>query len=69
MIHEDCLSCAVPEDEVVARSGPCFAMWSRERPEGSAMVLPVDHRGAPWALTPEEWMARSTQVLNARRAP
>lgn len=55
--NADCLFCSVPDHEVVARSGPCFAIWSRERPEGSAMVLPVEHRANPFDLTQEEWSA------------
>lgn len=62
MIQEECPFCSPPEDEVVARNGPCFVMWTRDRPEGSAMVLPVEHRAAPWELTQEEWMATQTLV-------
>lgn len=53
----DCAFCVVSDQEVVERLGPCFAMWTGEQPEGSAMVLPVEHRGAPWDLTAEEWLA------------
>ncbi|MGI8646345.1 MAG: HIT family protein [Nocardioides sp.] len=58
---EDCAFCDVPEDEVIAREGPCFAIWTGEAPAGSAMVLPRVHRRTPWELTDDEWAA--TRVL------
>ena len=60
----DCPFCTIPDVEVIARLGPCYAIWTGEQPEGSAMVLPVEHRESPWDLTPEEWVA--TQSLLRR---
>lgn len=39
----------------------CFAMWTRELPKGSAMILPIAHRKTPFDLTDAEW--RSTKAL------
>lgn len=60
MPNDDCPFCSMPDDEVVAQEGPCFAIWTGEQPEGSAMVLPVEHRLAPWDLTDTEWAATQT---------
>jgi len=57
MSDDACGFCSVPEDSVIERHGPCIAMWTNEPPEGSLMVLPVEHRPAPWDLTSEEWTA------------
>lgn len=59
-----CPFCSIPEHEVVARDGPCLAIWTGEPPLGSLMVLPVEHRQAPWDLNEVEWAA--TQVLLRR---
>jgi histidine triad (HIT) family protein len=61
MTLADCEFCHVPDAEVIARNGPCFAIWTHENPLGSAMVMPFAHRVAPWELNSEEWAA--TQVL------
>lgn len=58
---QDCPFCSLADAEVIARSGPCFAIWTNEPPAGSLMVIPVAHRQAPWDLTIEEWAA--TQEL------
>jgi diadenosine tetraphosphate (Ap4A) HIT family hydrolase len=52
-----CPFCSVPEHEVIVREGRCFAIWTGEQPVGSAMVLPAEHRGAPWELSDDEWVA------------
>jgi len=56
-VSTDCPFCLLAEEEVVRRDGPCFAMWTGGNPIGSAMVLPIAHRAAPWDLTSEEWSA------------
>lgn len=53
----DCPFCGLPEDRVIAELGPCVALWSKEPPSGSLMVIPKSHRKAPWDLTPPEWTA------------
>ena len=63
---EDCPFCDVLDDQVIAREGPCFALWTGEPPEGSAMVLPIAHRGTPWDLTGDEWAATWTLLSTLR---
>jgi histidine triad (HIT) family protein len=69
-LHDDrvpapnCPFCSLDPDDVVTRDGPCVAIWTNEQPVGSLMVIPVEHRTAPWELTPEEWSA--TQRLLQR---
>jgi histidine triad (HIT) family protein len=53
----DCPFCDLPQDLVIADSGPCLALWTNEPPAGSLMVIPKAHREAPWDLTPDEWAA------------
>lgn len=52
-----CPFCAPTVDEVILRDGPCYAMWTGELPEGSAMVLPVAHRSTVFDLDDGEWAA------------
>ena len=56
-----CPFCDPPPDQVIGVSGPCYAMWTGERPHGSVMVLPARHVASPFDLTAEEWA--STQEL------
>ena len=58
-----CPFCDLPEADIVAESGPCVAIWTKESPPGSLMVLPVAHRQAPWDLTRDEWSA-TQELLN-----
>jgi histidine triad (HIT) family protein len=75
VIDHDCAFCSLTDDEIVARNGPCFAIWTRDQPEGSAMVLPVQHRAAPWELTQDEWAATQNllrsmmEQVSARHSP
>ena len=55
-----CAFCALGADRVVEREGPCIVIWTEEPPEGSLIVLPREHRRAPWDLTAEEWTATQT---------
>ena len=57
MSDVECPFCDVAAGDVIARSGPCLALWTNEPPVGSLMVIPEAHRQAPWDLTPEEWTA------------
>lgn len=57
MADEPCPFCDVAELDVIAQVGPCVAIWTREPPAGSVMVIPMAHRREPWDLTPEEWAA------------
>ncbi len=57
MTDDGCAFCSIPEEQVVERRGPCVAIWTDEAPEGSAMVIPVQHRRDPWDLTADEWAA------------
>lgn len=52
-----CPFCEPSAEQVFLDDGPCFAMWTWERPEGSAMVLPHRHRETPFDLDPDEWSA------------
>jgi len=63
---DECPFCALPNDEVVDREGPCLAIWTGEPPAGSAMVLPVRHVEAPWELDDEEWAATRTLLARLR---
>lgn len=63
----DCAFCDVPDRAVIAREGPCLAIWTGEAPEGSAMVLPVRHVVAPWDLDDDEWVATRTLLARLRQ--
>ena len=52
-----CPFCEPPAEQVIVRDGPCFAMWTGEANEGSAMVLPVAHKPTPFDLNADEWTA------------
>jgi len=52
------------EPRIVLADEHCYAMWTGEPPEGSAMVLPKAHRPTMFDLTPDEWA--STRRLLAR---
>jgi histidine triad (HIT) family protein len=72
---DTCPFCDVAEPDVIARDGPCFAIWTGEPPAGSAMVLPIRHVGAPWDLDEGEWaathrlLAAMQKRLTASHAP
>ncbi len=55
-----CAFCSLDPSRVVEQHGPCVVIWTEEPPEGSLMVLPIEHRLAPWDLTAEEWTATHT---------
>ncbi|MEO5851432.1 MAG: HIT domain-containing protein [Nocardioides sp.] len=63
----DCAFCDIPDHQVIAREGPCLAIWTEEDPAGSAMVLPLRHVVAPWDLDDEEWAATRLIVDRLRR--
>src|SRR4051812_16552339 len=62
-----CPFCEPPAAQVFLRDGPCYAMWTGGRPQGSAMVLPVAHRLTPFDLLPDEWEA-SLRLMRTVRA-
>ena len=70
-----CPFCDVAAADVIARDGPCFAIWTGEPPAGSAMVLPIRHVVAPWDLDEGEWaathrlLAAMQERLTASHAP
>ena len=72
---DTCPFCDVAAADVIARDGPCFAIWTGEPPAGSAMVLPVRHVVAPWDLDEGEWaathrlLAAMQERLTASHAP
>ena len=74
-MREACPFCDVAAADVIARDGPCFAIWTGEPPAGSAMVLPVRHVVAPWELDEGEWaathrlLAAMQERLTASHAP
>jgi len=49
------------EPQLVLADRHCYAIWTRETPVGSAMVLPRAHRPTVFDLTDDEW--RSTRHL------
>jgi histidine triad (HIT) family protein len=53
----DCPFCSLAPTDVIARRGPCLALWTNEPPSGSVMVIPAAHRRTPWDLTVGEWAA------------
>jgi hypothetical protein len=54
----DCPFCLpLVEPHIVLADEHCYAMWTRETPEGSAMVLPHAHRPTVFALTQDESLA------------
>ncbi len=63
---EGCPFCSVDPADVIAREGACLAIWTGEPPEGSAMILPLAHRVAPWDLTPAEWTDTHTLLRSLR---
>ena len=74
-MRDACPFCDVAAADVIARDGPCFAIWTGEPPAGSAMVLPVRHVVAPWELDEGEWaathrlLAAMQERLTASHAP
>lgn len=62
-------------DQVLMTEGACYAMWTGEDPEGSAMVLPVEHRPTVFDLTLEEWddtrrlLRQLREVIASRYGP
>jgi histidine triad (HIT) family protein len=53
--------------EVVLSDDFCFAMWTREPPEGSAMIAPIAHRETPFDLTDAEWQSTKAILEEMRR--
>jgi diadenosine tetraphosphate (Ap4A) HIT family hydrolase len=52
----DCPFCPPQIDQqIIISDGICCAIWTREGPEGSAMVLPLAHQPTLFDLTPDEW--------------
>lgn len=55
---EDCPFCLPAiEPQIILSDAHCFAIWTRETPEGSAMVLPRAHRPTVFDLTEAEWLS------------
>ena len=54
-------------DEVVLSDGVCFTMWTRELPQGSAMILPIAHQKTPFDLTDAEWRSTMELLVEMRR--
>jgi diadenosine tetraphosphate (Ap4A) HIT family hydrolase len=46
----------------------CYAIWTQDTgiPQGSAMILPREHRGTVWDLTDQEWASTRTLLHQAR---
>lgn len=44
----------------------CYAMWTGDRPAGSAMVLPTAHRETPFELSDDEWQATRDLMVAVR---
>jgi histidine triad (HIT) family protein len=53
--------------EVVLSDDVCLAMWTRELPMGSAMILPIAHRETPFDLTDAEWQSTKGLLEEMRR--
>ena len=64
---DTCAFCAPLVHEVIRDDGLCFALWTGELPLGSAMILPREHREAPWDLTPAEWTATQGLLRDVMR--
>jgi diadenosine tetraphosphate (Ap4A) HIT family hydrolase len=71
----DCPFCLpLVEPHIVLADEHCYAMWTRETPEGSAMVLPHAHRPTVFALTQDESLAtrqllEQMKIIESRYAP
>ena len=69
-----CPFCMIDPGRVVVRGRHAFAIRAEDGPEGSAMVLPVAHRGSPFEFTPAEWretitiLAATRDLLSAEEA-
>jgi diadenosine tetraphosphate (Ap4A) HIT family hydrolase len=61
MRHNHAVECPfclpLVEPHIVIADEYCYAMWTREGPEGSAMVLPRAHRPTVFDLIEDEWLA------------
>jgi histidine triad (HIT) family protein len=65
---DDCPFCLPAiEPQIVVSDARCYAIWSRETPEGSAMVLPRAHRPTMFDLTVDEWVS-TRRLLDELRA-
>jgi diadenosine tetraphosphate (Ap4A) HIT family hydrolase len=62
-----CPFCLPAAEDVILRAGPCVALWTREQPEGSAMVLPERHATSPFDLTPAEWKATHELLITLKK--
>jgi histidine triad (HIT) family protein len=55
------------EPQIVLSDPHCYAIWTQETPEGSAMVLPRAHRATVFDLTDAEWMS-TNRLLDELRS-
>jgi histidine triad (HIT) family protein len=53
--------------EVILSDDVCFAMWTRELPKSSAMILPIAHRKTPFDLTDAEWRSTKSLLVEMQR--
>jgi diadenosine tetraphosphate (Ap4A) HIT family hydrolase len=64
---DGCAFCEPAAEEILPRSELCYAIWTKDGPDGSAMVLPRAHRQTPFELTPDEWRATHELLAELRR--
>lgn len=53
--------------QVIRGDEHCFAIWTREPPVGSIMVLPRAHRETVFDLTAEEWQSTRQLLFELRQ--
>lgn len=58
-----CPFCLPDQGDVIVADEHCYAVWTGEAPEGSAMVLPFAHRETPFEMTEAEWLS-TRSLLN-----